>query len=211
MNRRDLFKGIIGVGVVAPVIAKAAVEARPIFINEIYIGGESPHSPPVFTAKQQEVINALTDPEIRYVLFSGGRVCGKTFVAKHIARKCGSHCVAVLPNTSARNYWISTMRHGVKATVVGEVWGFRYSLMIMEDTHEMLESKISRALMMADFEGKILFTSLVHGPGTVFLRKNFPSVGRCGPHHYHVNASMFDNPYFMASLEDRPELNPRAD
>jgi hypothetical protein len=205
MDRRKFMAALAG----TPIAAKSVVTA-------VALPPAVPHAeePWALAPKQQEAWDALHDPRVKAVLFSGGRACGKTHLAnawadgQDIKERGFLKPFAVLPSRMACNWWIEERKRRDKhfswfrsAAVCDDLRGLGpFYHIIIENAHQMEPCDIDRAYAMMADGGKVLVTSLVVGDGMPWLRRMFPYVGWNGPSRYHVNASMMSNPYLKHSL-----------
>jgi hypothetical protein len=202
MDRRELFKGIIGTATAAPVV-KAAAAGQPFPYCERcqahHTASVSCYKPPYylpdFTDKQREVWAALRNPDIRMVLFSGGRGCGRSFLAREYAKSlqpyANNHKLALFPR--------------YKGDSAEDIRGCRFDHVIIDDAHRLSWDQLNRVLgswrWYAPAPAKILFTAAPGGPGQKYLHTMFPKVGHIFgepgtmENRYHVNAGLRDNPH----------------
>jgi hypothetical protein len=202
MTRRDLFKALAA----APVVV-AAAEAVP-----------TPHEMDAMARaffprlgrlhpKQMEVWRALHDPNVRAVLFSGGRACGKTHLALTWADEMAfrsEHHVVI-----GERFWLDEWRHYESSRLpqrhfrhygtAGDARGLAMTRFIVVRANEITRHDFRFILsgMRPVEQGKMLLTAVPGGVGMPWLRDLFPRVGWNGPHLYHVNAAMTDNPYLI--------------
>jgi hypothetical protein len=203
------------------------LEAKPIPAAEVRV------APAVeLTAKQRDVIYALLNPDVKMVLFSGGRGCGRTTVAQEWAkslapivksrlpRAAGSH-LAVVPSDYCRDRWKEVVPR-MDLDLVRSIADYRgyspYDRIIVDDAHLLSEDSLDyiHYQLLSEPNGKILITSAPDsGAGHKWLRKHFPLIGMNwkGSGNYHVNASMFDNPHlpgdYVRHLESAAHIFPQ--
>jgi hypothetical protein len=195
MNRRDLFKILAA----APVAAKAV---------PLRVADEPVRAIPLgLHPKQLEAWRALHDPNVRCVLFSGGRACGRTHLAMAWADKLfdtREDCIAIFLNQWRKREWSSRriatkpiLTHSADQDYRGM---FLNKHVIIEDAQGLSASELRAALTQIDpFQGgKILITTAIVGGGAMHIIHDlFPRIGWNGPHLYHVNAAMTDNPHLV--------------
>jgi hypothetical protein len=196
MNRRELFKGIIGAAALASSV-KAAGTPQKFAYCEIC---QAHHTPslrclPTLSDKQQEVMRALHNPDIRMVLFSGGRGCGRSFLAREYAKSLqpyvNNHKLALFPRYEGDS--------------AEDIRGCRFDHVIIDDAHRLSWDQLNRVLgswrWYAHAPANILFTAAPGGPGHEYLHTMFPKVGHIFgepgtmENRYHVNAGLRDNPH----------------
>lgn len=139
------------------------------------------------TAKQVEVWDALKHPDIRMVLFSGGRDCGRTFLAD-LWKKSLSPGVRQLHVRQDDGTWHMQPRSF-------RPFGGHFDSISIDDANLLPEETIMAAAVMLNPQGTLLLTGTPIGEGCGILRSWFPRTGWNGPARYHVNASMWDNPH----------------
>jgi hypothetical protein len=186
LTRRDLFKAIVAIPLV-PAAASAAASEREPTVGPMFDGG--------LTDKQQEVLVALMSGQYREVLFSGGRACGKTHVAREFLNWAWNS-VVVTPDGWSHRRWRTSVGDGVAVVSAERCRGLRSQWVVVDNANDITELQLRAIASVRSVEGGVaLYTATPIGQGLQWLRRRFPVVGDCGNGRYHVNASMFDNPY----------------
>jgi hypothetical protein len=186
LTRRDLFKAIVAIPLV-PAAASAAASEREPTVGPMFDGG--------LTDKQQEVLVALMSGQYREVLFSGGRACGKTHVAREFLNWAWNS-VVVTPDGWSHRRWRTSVGDGVAVVSAERCRGLRSQWVVVDNANDITELQLRAIASVRSVEGGVaLYTATPTGPGLQWLRRRFPVVGDCGNGRYHVNASMFSNPY----------------
>jgi hypothetical protein len=187
MDRRDLFKGIIGAAAASSV--KAAGTPQKFAYCEIC---QAHHTAslrclPPLTDKQKEVWQALHNPDIRMVLFSGGRGCGKSFVVDEWKKSLRSEPKQLHVRRGESGKWAMTPGAFMP--------GVRFNYVSADDANDLPPETVEELVLYKFYGNKVFLTATPIGRGMETIRRFFPLVGWNGPARYHVNAGMQNNPH----------------
>jgi hypothetical protein len=211
-NRRAFLASLAGTSLAARVSTQSAPD-RGAF------GAYDPECGTVgLTAKQLEVWHALHTPKMRKVLFSGGRACGKSHVAKawadELCERKIEYLVAVPHWTYSGEWPRRNQRYEYVVNAADDLRGIdRFPYVIAECAHAMHPHEIAMLESLVSDGGTLLLTSLVSGVGLPWLRQEFPVIGMFSvttvhgaDKRHHVNAAMWDNPHLRIPEESLEQL-----